>query len=353
MFATEHMFVRWLQRQQARRPMGLHLGIGDDAALVEPRAGRELILTTDLSIEDVHFLPQFHPPRAVGHRALARSLSDVAAMGGIPRFALISLAISRRTTQAWLEEFYAGVFALARRFAVAVVGGDTAIVSGATTVDATVLGEVAKGKAILRSGARPGDQLFVSGRLGLSALGLRSIEQRAERAIRKKGLRDAVRTTGKLNDALQAHFYPEPRCHLGRFLGQKNLASSLIDLSDGLSTDLARLSEASHVGARVWAERIPVPASVTLGGSNHDDALSLALNGGEDYELLFTVPSRKVPQVPREYRGVPLHHIGEIRRAKTILLKLPGGKEVALWPLGYDHFKKLGFAPPGRRTNSR
>lgn len=345
MFATETEFVRWLQRQSSGRARGLHLGIGDDAALVEGRRGHELILTTDLSIEGVHFLTRLHPARAVGHRALACSLSDIAAMGGTPRYALMSLAISRRTTQAWLQEFFTGVFALARRFEVTLVGGDTAVVSGATSVDAMLVGEVAKGKAIPRSGARPGDQLFVSGRLGLSALGLRLIQGGAKHT--------PVHTGGRLTTALQAHFYPEPRCELGRFLSKGRLATALIDLSDGLSTDLARLCEASGVGARIVADLIPAPATAMRGVLNHDDALSLALHGGEDYELLFSVPPGKVSQLPREYAGVPLHHIGEICGAKKVLLLRADGKESLLRPAGYDHFKNLSRSPRNRRPRAR
>jgi thiamine-monophosphate kinase len=344
-FASETEFVRWLERQSSGEARGLRLGIGDDAALVEPRRGCEIILTTDLSIEGVHFLPQVHPARAVGHRALARSLSDVAAMGGTPGYALISLALSRRTTQAWLKEFYSGVFALARRFAVTVVGGDTALVHGPTTVDVTVVGEVAKGKAILRSGARTGDQLFVSGRLGLSALGLQ--------LIRAGGRRKAAVAPGKLSDALRAHLYPQPRCGLGRFLGEKRLASALIDLSDGLSTDLTRLCAASHVGARIFATQIPIPSPGVRGGSSLERALGLALNGGEDYELLFSVPPNKISRLPAAFLGVPLHHIGEVRIGRKILLSLPEGKEVPLRPAGYDHFRKLSRNSRTRRHKSR
>ncbi|HEV2351191.1 MAG TPA: thiamine-phosphate kinase [Terriglobia bacterium] len=353
MFASESEFIRWLQRRTAGRTSGVRLGIGDDAALVEPRPGGELILTSDLSIEGVHFLTRLHPPRAVGHRALARSLSDNAAMGGTPRYALISLAISRRTTQAWLKVFYAGLFALARRFAVTVVGGDTAVVSGATSVDVTAVGEVEKGKAILRSGARPGDQLFVSGRLGLSALGLRSLRARAKRARDGKNL-FAPGLLGRYSSlAIQSHFYPEPRCQLGRFLGERNLATALIDLSDGLSSDLTRLCQASGVGARLWADSIPAPDQSLRHGLSGKQALHLALHGGEDYELLFTVPARQARQIPSTYGGVPLHHIGEIRRGKAILLELPGGKEITLRPAGYDHFKNLKSAPRTRRHNLR
>lgn len=351
MFGTETEFIRWLQGQAPGRAPGLRLGIGDDAALVEIRRGHELILTTDLSIEGVHFLRHLHPPRVVGYRALARSLSDVAAMGGAPRYALVSLAISARTSRAWLKEFYAGVFALAQRFSVTVVGGDTAVVPGSMLIDVAVAGEVRK--AIRRSGARPGHQLFVSGRLGLSALGLRWIQAKANAARRVKGELWPALARGKMRDAVQAHFYPEPRCALGRFLGENGLASSLIDLSDGLSTDLTRLCEASNVGARILAERIPVP-DIPAGikpGSLH--ALDLALNGGEDYELLFSVPPRKVIQIARKFKNVPLHCIGEICRSKEIILVLPDGKQTPLCPAGYDHFAKGNSTSRGRGAKSR
>lgn len=303
----------------------MRLGIGDDAALVEVAPGHELVLTTDLSIEDIHFSRRLHPPRSVGHRALARSLSDIAAMGGTPRFALVSLALFRKTSRSWLEQFYAGAFALAARFGVAVVGGDTAVVSRKTLIDVVVAGEVERARALRRTGARPGDQLWVSGRLGLAALGLRWLKTRG-------------RLRGESARAVRAHLFPEPRCILGRFLGEKRLASALIDLSDGLSTDLAHLCGASGVGARVWANRIPAPE--VSAESRGKGLLDLALHGGEDYELLFTVRPGKVSEIPRRFQGVPLHHIGEVSRSEDLVLIRPNGKEEPLRSGGYDHFRK-------------
>ncbi len=308
--------------QEASR---LRLGIGDDAALVEVVPGRQLILTTDLSIEGVHFLRRLHPPRAVGHRALARALSDIAAMGGTPRFVLISLAVSRGTPRAWIGEFYAGLLALARRLRVALIGGDTAVVSEKMTVDVVVAGEVPRGRALRREGARPGDQLFVSGTLGMSALGLRLLRSRRSRRAPGAGR------------AIEAHLYPEPQCGLGRFLSEHCLASAAIDVSDGLSTDLAHLCEASQVGARLWAKRIPVPR--TAAAQPPEIALDLALHGGEDYQLLFTIPARKVRHLPRRFRGTTLHWIGEIRRSKRLLITPLEGKPVLLRPGGHDHFR--------------
>jgi thiamine-monophosphate kinase len=305
----------------------LKLGIGDDAALVAVRSGHELILTTDMSIEDVHFTLRLHPPGAVGHRALARSLSDVAAMGGVPRYLLVSLAISPGVTRKWVSGFYHGMLALARRFDVELVGGDTARVPGKTFVDVLVAGEVPRGKALRRSGARAGDPLFVSGRLGLSALGFRLI--RSKRNI------SCLATTAVAKEAVHAHLHPEPQCALGRFLSERRLASALMDLSDGLSTDLPRLCAASGVGARLWAEKIPGPDLPEAA-----DSLHFALHGGEDYQLLFAVPRTRASRLSLTFRGRPLYQIGEIEASEGVKLVTPEGDERALKPAGWDHFSK-------------
>lgn len=329
MFASETQFIAWLSRLVPGRGRGLRLGIGDDAALVRAAPDREWILTTDLSIEGVHFLPSLHPPAAVGHRALARALSDVAAMGGVPRFGLLSLALSRDSSRTWLQGFFRGISRLARRHNVAVIGGDTAIVPGPAAIDVVVVGEARKGEALRRSGARPGDQIYVSGPLGLSALGLSILKQ----DVRSQAAWAAA--------ALRAHCYPEPQLRLGRFLARYRLASALIDLSDGLSTDLGRLCRASGTGARIWAERIPIPRIGRARPARQLNPLQLALHGGEDYQLLFTVPAAKVSRIPSDFHGVPLFQIGEIQRSRKILLLHPAGKPEELHPGGYDHFRNL------------
>ncbi|HUU12580.1 MAG TPA: thiamine-phosphate kinase [Terriglobia bacterium] len=326
MFRNESEFVRWLRGLVAKDAGPLKLGIGDDAALVEVARGNQAILTTDLSIEGVHFLPRLHPPRAVGHRALARALSDVAAMGGTPRFALVSLAISRRTSRAWVKDFYAGLLGLAARLGVTLIGGDTAVVKGGISADVIAVGEAPRGKALRRSGARPGDQIFVSGKLGLSALGLRLLRSgRAGKAASEK-------------QALFAHLYPEPRCALGRYLSERRLATACIDLSDGLSTDLAHLCEASGVGARVWASRMPLPE---VPGESSINSLQLALSGGEDYELLFSVPRGKAARIPHKHRGVTLHRIGEISHSRKLVLIQSDAQSIPLVPAGHDHFRNI------------
>jgi thiamine-monophosphate kinase len=352
LFRTENEFVRWLQALVARaqgskraRPLrpekGVGLGIGDDAALVAVKRGHELILTTDMSIEDVHFSHRLHPAEAVGHRALARSLSDVAAMGGVPRYVLVSLAISKQVTRDWVSGFYRGMQALARRFGVRIVGGDTALVPGRTFIDVMVAGEVPRGKALRRSSARTGDQIFVSGPLGLSALGLRLLRSKVAQAllpVPKPGAlyREAqARAPVPLaREAVHAHLYPEPQCALGRFLSGRGMASALIDLSDGLSTDLSRLCAASSVGARLWAAKIPGPNLPEA-----TDSLQLALHGGEDYQLLFTVPPRGASRLPLKFRGRPLYHLGEIEASKGLKLVMPEGRVHKVEPAGWDYFR--------------
>jgi thiamine-monophosphate kinase len=347
LFRTENEFVQWLQAlvdpaqghkrvRSSRLEKGVELGIGDDGALVAVKRGHDLILTTDMSIEDVHFSHRWHPAEAVGHRALARSLSDVAAMGGVPRYVLVSLALSKQVTRDWVSGFYCGMQALARRFGVRLVGGDTALVSGRTFIDVLVAGEVPRGKALRRAGARTGDQIFVSGRLGLSALGLRLLQ----------GKRGGSRLCAKAvaREAVQAHLYPEPQCALGRFLSGRGIASALMDLSDGLSTDLSRLCAANGVGARLWAAKIPGPNLPEA-----LDSLQLALHGGEDYQLLFTVPQSKASRLPLSFQGEPLYHLGEIEASKGIKLVTPEDKVHTLKPAGWDYFRR-SFAGLGRKV---
>ncbi len=326
-FKSEREFTDWLKSRAAKKPRGLILGIGDDAALIEARAGWPLALTSDFSIEGIHFTERLHPPAAVGHRALARSLSDIAAMGATPRFALISLALSPRADRAWTKSLYEGIFRLARRFGVAVAGGDTAAGVRQTALDVTVAGEVAPGRALLRSGARRGDLIFVAGELGLSALGLRLL---------KKHNRSG---SARHQKAIRAHLYPEPQCPLGSYLARRGLASAAIDISDGLSIDLARLAEASGLGASIEAGRIPVAQSQESPFGARS-LLSLALGGGEDYKLLFTVPAARSHLLPRRFQGIRIYRIGEMRGARQGVTMVRDGKTVPLEPAGYDHFHR-------------
>jgi thiamine-monophosphate kinase len=308
---------------------GIVLGIGDDAALFAPRRGYETILTCDWFLEGTHFLLEKHPPDAVGWKCLARAVSDIAAMGGEPRFFLLSLALLETHTGRWLDAFLTGLRRAAQKFRCPLAGGDTTRQRG-ISINVTVAGEVRTGRAVLRSGARPGDILYVSGRLGEAEWGLRE--------LRGKSRRD------KNAAALKKHLCPEPRLVLGRWLSGSRMAAAMMDLSDGLSTDLPRLCAASGVGTRIEAAEIPtVEVGSRRGVKNLDPldlALNLALDGGDDYELLFAVRPDKARRMPQVFHGIPLTAIGVITRERSLTLVRRDGGEEPLRARGWDPFRK-------------
>lgn len=309
------------------RRFGLRLGVGDDAALFKVTQGNEEILTCDWFLEGTHFLRHKHTPDAVGWKCLARAVSDVAAMGGVPRCFLLSLALPESHTGPWLGQFLAGLARAAKRFGCVLAGGDTTQ-SEDILINVTVVGEVRKGFALLRSEARPGDILFTSGRLGEAELGL-------------LGLRHSRTRINGRDLLLRKHLYPEPRLALGRWLGENRLASAMMDLSDGLSTDLPRLCAASGVGARIYRDLIPaarVPSGERPNNGN-EESLALALHGGDDYELLFTVPRTKRKRIPRSFQGLLITPIGEITRQRKLLLVDRTGRESNLSNRGWDPFR--------------
>lgn len=306
---------------------GVRVGIGDDAAVLAGEGRRDWVVTTDLLIEGVHFLPRWQPAAAVGWKALARSLSDIAAMGARPRYALVALGVPSVTPSRWVKDFFAGLGRLARRFGVKLAGGD---LSSAPQVvgDVQVIGEVERGRAILRRGAQPGGVVCVSGTLGFAALGLASLRHRA--AVTNHFLQRAVR----------AHTYPTPRLALAQALVRRFQVKAMIDLSDGLSSDLARLCQASGVGARIYADRVPavaLPSEVRR--RIRANAMDLALDGGEDYELLFVLSKDEARRLPKKLAGVKLTPIGEITRERQRILVEPSGQEVPLVARGWDHFR--------------
>jgi len=308
---------------RATHPLTTHAsiitGIGDDCAVLRVRARDEFLVTTDFSLEGIHFRRDWHPAESVGHRCLARGLSDIAAMGGEPVAAFLSLALPRDLPQAWVGRFLRGLMGLAKKYGATLAGGDTAQSPNGILADIIVVGSVPKGRAVLRSGARPGDRIFVSGALGGSAAAV----QRMETTKKKVGPQEYVR-----------HFYPAPRVEIGRMLREKKLASAMIDTSDGLSTDLAHLCEESGVGAEVNAALIP---RARVGKPAREVDLELALHGGEDYELLFTAAPGK--RVPTEIGGVALNEIGVITKSRKILLVNDKGIARTLHPWGWEHFK--------------
>jgi len=320
--------IRRMARPARRSPTGTSLlaraaivkGIGDDCAVLRLPAGHETLVTTDFSLEGIHFRRDWHPPGSVGHRCLARGLSDIAAMGGEPVAAFLSLALPHDLPQSWVRGFLRGLVTLAERHVVTLAGGDTAESPSGVLADIVVVGAVQKGKAILRSEARPGDRIYVSGELGGSAAAI--FEMRAK-PRKKLNPRDYSR-----------HFYPEPRIALGRVLREKKLATAMIDTSDGLSTDLAHICEESGVGAEIEAELIP---RARVGRPAHEVDLDLALHGGEDYELLFTVRPGK--RVPSPIGDVAMTQIGMITRARGVFIRNANGVVRKLDPRGWEHFR--------------
>ncbi len=302
-------------------------GIGDDAALFRSQAGQQTILTCDWFLEGTHFLRDKHPPDSVGWKCLARALSDIAAMGGKPRCFLLSLALPASLTGRWLDEFLLGLRRVSTKFQCPLAGGDTTC-REEILINVMVVGEVQTGRAVLRSGARPGDHLYVSGRLGEAEMGLRLLKRSKGPANRK-------------NPLTKKHLYPEPRLALGQWLAAKGLASAMMDLSDGLSSDLPRLCAASGVGARVTAAKIPTVQSSARHFKSGADPLRLALDGGDDYELLFTVRPNQTKFLSRSFRGIPLTPIGVITSGKQIVLADKHGREHPLLPCGWDPFRSL------------
>jgi thiamine-monophosphate kinase len=301
------------------------LGIGDDAALFRPKDGCQIILTCDWFLEGTHFLRKKHPPDAVGWKCLARAVSDVAAMGGAPRCFLLSLALPQAHTARWLDLFLAGLRRASRKFHCALAGGDTTR-QNEFLINITVVGEIPSGRAVLRSGARPGHILYVSGWLGEAELGLR-IVQRGKGAASQK------------NPLTRRHLYPEPRLALGQWLVKNGLATAMMDLSDGLSSDLSRLCAASAVGARLEKAKIPQVRAAEVALKHGHDPLHLALHGGDDYELLFTIPPHKAKLLPKTFRGLPLTAIGKITRERDLLVREENGCAWQLLPHGWDPFR--------------
>lgn len=304
----------------------MRLGIGDDCALLDVRPGEELAVTTDLSIAGRHFRLDWHPPESVGHRTLARGLSDLAAMGARPLAAFLSLGVPRDLTVrrgrkgSWTDRFMNGLFELADAHQTPLAGGDLAE-SPVAVADIVLAGAVPAGEALRRSGARPGDLLYVTGSLGGSAAGL-------DRLSRTK--RQPRVGSGRSSAELTAHLFPQPRVVQGLALRRRGLAKAAIDLSDGLSTDLNHLCEESGVQAVIEKDALPIAMGATL---------EQALNGGEDYELLFT--ARPFVHMPRSIAGVTITRIGRMNRrvgGRASVVMEAGSTTTPVEPRGWQHF---------------
>jgi thiamine-monophosphate kinase len=298
----------WLRKSVAT-------GIGDDCAVLRVPPGHEMLVTTDFSIENVHFRRDWDAPELIGRRCLTRGLSDIAAMGGEPLAAFLSLAVAADIPQKWVDRFLKGLLKLASEFDVPLAGGDTAQSVSGIQADIVVVGSVPKGTAVLRSGAKVGDLIYVTGNLGGAAAAL-----------------GRLMASEPVGASYSRHAHPAPRLAVGWWLRKRGSASAMIDLSDGLSTDLEHICEESGVGAEIHAELIP-RAKVE---ERKRVALDLASHGGEDYELLFTSSG----EVPAKVAGVTVTRIGRITRGSGMRVIGTDGKARTLKAKGWEHFRK-------------
>ncbi len=315
--------IRGMTTAGSSTKSSVRLGIGDDCAVLRPRSGHEVLVTTDFSLEGTHFRREWHSPESVGHRCLCRGLSDIAAMGGEPVAAFLSLALphdllkndllKNDLPQKWVDGFLKGFLALARRTKTVLAGGDIAESRLGILADVMVVGSLPQGTAVKRSGARPGDVIYVTGAIGGSAA-----------TLKRMFAGERVRPKAKQH---HGHFFPEPRLQVAKFLRQNKLATAMIDVSDGLSTDLAHICMESGVGAVVNELLLPVAPS-----AHTEDAL----HGGEDYELLFT--AKKSAKVPVEIAGVPVTEIGWVTSEKKVLLTDCASNLRKLEVRGWEHF---------------
>ena len=318
---TEFEFIETIRRRYnlAR--------VGDDCAVLPKNSKTDLVITTDLLVEDVDFRLEWTQPNFLGHKALAVSLSDVAAMGAKPVWAMISIGVPKKIWKTdFVEKFYDGYARLAQKFDVEIVGGDVSKTPDKIVIDSIAAGEVKKGKAVLRSGARVGDLIFVTGNLGGAAMGLELLE---------KGEKHE---NSKLKKLLSRQLAPNPQTEIGEYIGAKNLATSMIDLSDGLSSDLTHLCRASKVGAKIYADKIPTEGQFSSLKFQTEDKLFYILNGGEDYELLFTINPKKIFPLKNHLEKRQISHIGEITANAEIIELISDKKIEILPPQGFRHF---------------
>jgi len=321
------------------------MGIGDDAAVFHPAGAREYwAFSTDMLLEDVDFRKEWSGPRQLGHKALAVNLSDLAAMGVRPRFHTVSLGIPEGISQRWIKDFYQGMANLAERHRVILVGGDLSHSTHSIHISVAILGESNRRKVVYRSGGNPGDFLYVTGILGRSASGL---------SLLRRGVVEGDSPAER--EALAWHRTPEPRCEVGSWLAAHGFARAMIDLSDGLSMDLRRLVRESGTGAEIYSSALPVFEHSRAWGC---DPLELGFYGGEDYELLFSVPPERVSTLERHYpqKYPRISRIGRLIRKPglIVLMEQPGARRGRLPDLGFDHFRIPSTSPKAAtRTQPR
>lgn len=328
----EFGLIARLSRQVERHDTGVVVGIGDDAAVLEVQPGQQLVATCDMMVEGRHFSLAYIHPEQLGHRLLAANLSDIAAMGGRPRWALVGLGVRDGLEVETLEGIYRGMAALASLHGVTVVGGDTCRNPERLVLDLTLLGEVPRGRYLLRSGARPGDLVAVTGTLGDAAAGLAWLRSgRANRTDEGRYLMDR-------------HLTPQPRVRAGQLMLASRAVSAADDISDGLASEANEIAAASGVRLRLEAGQIPISrqarwAAKSLGGN----PLRWALRGGEDFELLVTLAAEAYPELAAQLRtelDLPLTVIGQVEEGRGVALVEPDGRELELKAEGYNHFRE-------------
>jgi len=326
--------------EQRGASSGLLRGIGDDAAVLKSFTGTDFVVSTDLLVEGIDFRRGTTQAKQLGHKALAVSLSDIAAMGARPRWALLSIGVPHDIWDSgFIDGFYEGFFQIADRFGVKLVGGDISRTPERIVINSIAIGEGLLEREVFRSGAKPGDQIYVTGFLGDAAAGLRLIERGAHLHVDNSNQAES----SSIDHLLLRHLQPEPRVGWGLLLGERQLATAMIDISDGLSSDLNHLCDESKVGALVDASTIPIDKVVTeICGRRALDPLMLALHGGEDFELLFAVNPDNVSKLPKRVDGVPITHIGEIKEASEGVRISEGSRTWKLEPGGWEHFKSVG-----------
>ncbi|HEX9961870.1 MAG TPA: thiamine-phosphate kinase [Pyrinomonadaceae bacterium] len=342
---SEFDFIEKIRRRARSKSAGA--GIGDDCAVIPKDAKTDLVVTADLLIEDVDFRLEWTTPEFVGHKALVVSLSDVAAMGAKPVWAMLSIGIPEKIWKTnFVEKFYKGWFRLAEKFNVGLIGGDVSKTPDKIVIDSIVAGETKKGKAVLRSNAKSGDLIFVTGNLGGAAAGLKLLET---------GERYEKRSKSCVQKLLLRQLQPNPQTEIGQILGAKNLATAMIDLSDGLSSDLAHLCRESKVGAKIFADKIPFDAnlkkkfprrregakaepSAVTGEFSEIDRLNFALNGGEDFELLFTVNPKKIFQLEKALENFNFSRLGKVTVNAEKIELIKDSETAILQPKGFRHF---------------
>jgi thiamine-monophosphate kinase len=315
------------------------VGIGDDAAVLNGRSGFQWVVSCDTMVRDVHFKPETMTYGAIGFKAMASNISDMAAMGAVPRFALIALSVPRGEREESLQELYDGLYECAGRYGVSIVGGDTTSCPADMTITVTVLGEVETGKALLRSGARPGDTVFVTGPLGLAGAGLRLLLQRGGSAYDTGGL------TEQQQLLVKAHQRPLPQVEAGRILVTSGLGRALNDISDGLASEAWELAEASRCRIELVEELLP-PCRELLAACpdlTPADALRLMLYGGEDYQLVGTVEAGRTGELAQLFAeaGLGFYPAGQVAACSGspgVTLELRDGNVLSLGKRGYNHF---------------